>query len=84
MSVETCSIHLNYLFLYRHPVLVAEESGEIVGEVEALISEEHFLGKIRKICHVEVLIVKESHSRQEGHLSLNPLVLSYLVALSVT
>ncbi len=64
MSVETCSIHLNYLFLYRHPVLVAEEDGEIVGEVEALISEEHFLGKIRKICHVEVLMVKESHRRR--------------------
>ncbi|WP_048146981.1 GNAT family N-acetyltransferase [Pyrococcus abyssi] len=61
MSVETCAIHINNLLLHNHPVLVAEENGRILGELEMLISEEMFLGKIRKICHVNVLMVHKDY-----------------------
>ncbi|AEC52252.1 hypothetical protein PNA2_1337 [Pyrococcus sp. NA2] len=61
MSVETCAIHVNNLLLHSHPVLVAEENGRILGELEMLISEEMFLGKVRKICHVNILMVHRKH-----------------------
>ncbi|ASJ16622.1 hypothetical protein A3L04_05830 [Thermococcus chitonophagus] len=57
MSVETCSIHLNYLFLHNQPVLVAELEGKIVGEIELLIEEEMLLDRLRRICNADVLMV---------------------------
>ncbi|MFA4700167.1 GNAT family N-acetyltransferase [Pyrococcus kukulkanii] len=64
MSVETCSIHLNYMFLHNQPVLVAEIGNEVVGELELLIEEEMFLKKLRKVCNADVLIVHRDFRRK--------------------
>lgn len=40
MSIETCSIHLNYLLTNNQYPLVAEINGRIVGELELYIGEE--------------------------------------------
>ncbi|HIQ01226.1 MAG TPA: GNAT family N-acetyltransferase, partial [Anaerolineales bacterium] len=40
MSVETCAVHLNRWLQAGHPVLVAEEGEEVVGEAEFVVNPE--------------------------------------------
>ncbi|WP_148882520.1 GNAT family N-acetyltransferase [Thermococcus aciditolerans] len=57
MSAETLAIHINNLLLDNQLVAVAELNGEIVGEIEVLLSEEPIKGKLMPIAHIDVIEV---------------------------
>ena len=62
MSIETCSIHINYLLVHKQYPLVAEINGRIVGELELYIGYEP--GALGKCAFIDVLEVHKSFRRR--------------------
>ena len=62
MSIETCSIHLNYLLINNQYPLVAEIDGRIVGELELYIGEE--MGVLGKSAFIDILWVHRNYRRK--------------------
>ncbi len=57
MSVETCSIHLNYLLLNSHIPIVAQCGDQLVGEMELFMGQEG--PPFGKNLHIGLLYVKK-------------------------
>lgn len=61
MSIETCSVHLNYLLTHGQYPLVAEVNGRVVGELELIVGPDDVLGMT---AHIDVLMVHREHRRR--------------------
>jgi GNAT superfamily N-acetyltransferase len=62
MSVETCSIHLNYLLLNSHIPIVAQQGDKLVGEMELFMGEEG--PPFGKNLHIGLLYVRKGFTGQ--------------------
>lgn len=62
MSAETCAIHLNNLLLRHQIPLVAEEGGELAGEMELFTGKE--AAPFGNNLHIGLLYVKKGFARQ--------------------
>ena len=60
MSIETCSIHLNYLLINGQYPLVALINDKVVGELELYIGFEREL----KIAHIDILWIHKKYRRK--------------------
>ncbi|AFD00519.1 Putative acetyltransferase [Methanocella conradii HZ254] len=62
MSVETCSIHLNYLLLNNHIPIVAQQGDLLVGEMELFMGQEG--PPFGKNLHIGLLYVRKGFTGQ--------------------
>jgi len=62
MTVETCSVHVNYMLVHGQYPLVAELEGKIVGSLDLYIGEE--MGVLGKTAFIDVLEVHKGYRRR--------------------
>ncbi|RLG76108.1 MAG: GNAT family N-acetyltransferase [Thermoprotei archaeon] len=62
MSMETCSVHLNYILTHNQYPLVAEVNSKVVGELELYIGEERSV--LGKTAFIDILVVHKDFRRK--------------------